>query len=290
MATVIHRDRDWSGTRAGAIGELLLRSGKLDEAAVASVLAAQRQSGKPFGEVAVAMGLLSAGDVQRALARQFDYSTVEPDTSKLDRRLFAAFESEGTKVEALRRLRSELMLRCFRQETDPLAVFSPRAIAGAGLMAANLAIAFSQIGERTLLIDANLRRQCQRDLFALPKREGLSNLLGRRVPFTDALTAVTEFPNLSLLCAGATVPNPQELLSRDSLSSLMDVAAASFDVVIVDCPPALEYADAQLITSHCGHALLVVERDSTRLADIDAVKVQMSPTGVPLVGAVMTQP
>jgi protein-tyrosine kinase len=291
MATVIResQDLDWAVTRAGTIGELLLRAGKLDEAAVAKVLAAQRQSGKPFGEVAIDLGLLHESDVQRALARQFDYSTVEPDTSHLSAELFAAFESTGARVEALRRLRSELKLRCFRDESRPLAVFSPRADAEASAIAANLAIAFSQIGERTLLIDANLRRQRQRELFALSPREGLSNLLGRRVPLADALTSVTGFPNLSLLCAGATVPNPQELLSRDGLGSLLSVAAVSFDVVIVDCPPALDYADAQLIAALCGHALLVTRRDATRLADIEAVKTQLLPTGVPLVGAVMTQ-
>jgi len=227
MATVIRKDqdRDWAGTRAGTIGELLLRAGKLDEAAVAGVLAAQRQSGKPFGEVAIAMGLLHESDVQRVLARQFDYSTVEPDTSHFNRELFAAFESTGPQIEALRRLRSELKLRCFRKESRPLAMLSPRAVAGAGALAANLAIAFSQIGESTLLIDANLRKQRQRELFGLPPHEGLSNLLGRRVPLADALTPVTAFPNLNLLCAGGTVPNPQELLSRDGLGSLMDAAA-----------------------------------------------------------------
>jgi len=291
MSTVIRKDqdRDWAGTRAGTIGESLLRAGKLDEAAVASVLAAQRQSGKPFGEIAIAMGLLHESDVQRVLARQFDYSTVEPDTSHLNRELFAAFESTGPQIEALRRLRSELKLRCFRKESRPLAMLSPRAVAGAGALAANLAIAFSQIGESTLLIDANLRKQRQRELFGLPPHEGLSNLLGRRVPLADALTPVTAFPNLNLLCAGGTVPNPQELLSRDGLGSLMDAAAVSFDVVIVDCPPALDYADAQLIAAHCGHGLLVTQRDSTRLADIEAVKAQLLPTGVQLVGAVMTQ-
>jgi len=291
MATVIRKDhdRDWTGTRAGTIGELLLRAGKLDEAAVAAVLAAQRGSGKPFGQVAIDMGLLRESDVQRALERQFDYSIAEADTSHLSPELFAAFDSTGPHIEALRRLRSELKLRCFLKETRPLAVFSPRVVSGAGALAANLAIAFSQIGERTLLIDANLRRQRQRELFALPPREGLSNLLGRRVPLADALTVVTGFPNLSLLCAGATVPNPQELLSRDGLGSLMDVASVSFDVVIVDCPPALQYADAQLIASHCGHALLQTERDATRIDDIEAVKVQLLPTGAQLVGAVMTR-
>ena len=291
MATVIRKDqdRDWTGTRAGTIGELLLRAGKLDEAAVASVLAAQRQDGRPFGEVAVSMGLVLESDVQRVLARQFDYSTVEPDSSHLDRALFAAFESSGPQIEALRRLRSELKLRCFKEQSRPLAVFSARAVADASIVAANLAIAVSQIGERTLLVDANLRTRRQRELFGLPSREGLSNLLGRRVPFADALVPIAGFPNLSVLCAGAAVPNPQELVSRDSLGSLMDVAAVSFDVVIVDCPPALEYADSQLIAARCGHCLLVTRRDATRLADIEAVKTQLLPTGVQLVGAVMTQ-
>jgi protein-tyrosine kinase len=291
MATVVRKDqdRDWTGTRAGALGELLLRAGKLNEAAVASVLAAQRKDGRPFGEVAVSMGLVQESDVQRVLARQFDYATVEPGSSQLDRALFAAFESGGPRIEALRRLRSELKLRCFRDQSRPLAVFSARTTADASLVAANLAIAFSQIGERTLLIDANLRAHRQRELFGLPAREGLSNLLGGRVPLADALVPVTGFSNLSVLCAGAAVPNPPELVSRDGLDSLMDVAAVSFDVVIVDCPPALDYADSQLIAARCGHCLLVTRRDETRLADIEAVRTQLLPTGVQLVGAVLTQ-
>jgi protein-tyrosine kinase len=291
MATVIRtgQERDWAGTRAGPIGELLLRAGKLNEAAVASVLAVQQENGRPFGEVAVSMGLVRESDVQHALARQFDYSTVERASSPLDGALFAAFESGGPQIEAVRRLRSELKLRCFKEQSRPLAVLAARATADASVVAANLAIAFAQIGERTLLVDANLRTRRQGELFGLSPREGLSNLLGRRVPLADALVPIAGFPNLSVLCAGSAVPNPQELVSRDGLGSLMDVAAVSFDVVIVDCPPALEYADSQLISARCGHCLLVTRRDATRLADIEAVKAQLLPTGAQLVGAIVMQ-
>jgi|SRR5688572_12894145 len=290
MATVIRKehDRDWPATRAGTIGELLLRAGKLDEAAIARVLATQRECGRRFGEVAVELGLLHPDDVQRALARQFDYSCVGATDHTLDPALFAARESSGEQIEALRRLRSELKMRCFRAEPRPLAVFAPRAGADASAMAGNLALSFAQIGERTLLIDANLRASRQHELFGLPPREGLSNLLVGRIPLAEALSAVAGFPNLSVLCAGAPVPNPHELLSRDSLANLMEMVAVNFDIVIVDCPPALEFADAQLIAASCGSCLLLARRDDTRIADIEAVKAQLAPTGTPLVGAVMT--
>jgi protein-tyrosine kinase len=290
MATVIRKehDRDWPATRAGTIGELLLRAGKLDEAAVARVLATQRESGRRFGEVAIELGLLQEEDVQCALARQFDYATLGATNSKLDAALFAARESSGAQIEALRRLRSELKLRCFNAEPRPLAVFAPRARADASAVAGNLALSFAQIGERTLLIDANLRASRQHELFGLQPREGLSNLLAGRIALAEALAPVAGFPNLSVLCGGAPVPNPHELLSRDSLATLMEVAAVNFDIVIVDCPPALDFADAQLIAACSGSCLLVARRDHTRIADIEAVKAQLAPTGTPLVGAVMT--
>ena len=289
MATVIRKDqRDWAATRAGTIGEQLLRSGRLREADVERILTAQRENGLRFGEAAIALGLIEEADVQRALARQFDHAHVDADQSSFNRALFAAHESAGPRVEALRRLRSELKVRCFRDSQRPLALFSARG-GEVSALAANLALAFSQSNERTLLIDANLRSARQRELFALPAREGLTNVLAGRLPLADALTPVPGFPHLSVLCAGAPVPNPQELLSRGNLASLMEVAQVSFETVIVDCPPALEYADAQLIAAHCGHCLVVAERDTTKLRDLEDVKIQIEPTGAKLAGAVLMQ-
>lgn len=291
MATVIRKDheRDWASSRAGTFGEILLRAGLLSEADVDRVLTAQKQSGKRFGETAVALGLIEEADVRRVLARQFDHASVSPEHSGLHPSLYAAFDSGGPSVEALRRLRAELQLRCFADDRKPLAVFSARETRDAGEMSANLAIAFSLIGERTLLVDANLRAPRQRQLFGLPEREGLSNLLAGRLPFAQAMTPVPGLPHLNVVCSGVSVPNPQELLSRGTMMSLMDVASVSFDVVIVDVAPALEYSDALVVAARCGGALLVTKRDHTRLADIDAVKSLLAPTGTKLVGAVLTR-
>jgi len=291
MATVIRKDqnRDWAATRAGTIGELLLRAGKLNDADVTRVLEAQRTMRLRFGETAIALGLVKEADVHRALARQFDHGIVEPDGAQLDIALFAARDPAGAPAEALRRLRSELSLRCFGEKPRPLAVFAPHAGDTASVLVANLAIAFAQAGQRTLLVDANLREPRQHGLFGLPAREGLTNLLVARVPFSDVLVSIPGLPALSVLPAGTPAPNPQELLCRPSFGSLVDVASVSFEVLLFDCPAALDFADAQVVTAHCGAALLVAQRDRTRLAEIDAIKALLAPTGAELVGAVLAQ-
>jgi chain length determinant protein tyrosine kinase EpsG len=289
MATVIHKEQnlDWAPARAGFIGELLQRNGRLNEAQVAMVLAAQRERGIRFGEAAIALGLLKEAELRRALAQQFDYGVVEYGSSNLDTGLFAAYEPLGAQAEALRQLRSELKMRWFSGQRRSLTVLEARGGADSARLAANLAIAFSQTGERTLLIDTNLRTPRQRELFGLADDEGLTQILGGRLPLSDGLTGVQGFAHLSLLCAGAAVPNPQELLSRSSFADLMEVLPVSFDVVIATAPPLLECADAQLIAARCGGCLLVTERDTTRLADIEAAQARLAPSGAKLVGAVM---
>jgi protein-tyrosine kinase len=289
MATVIHKEQnlDWARASAGLIGELLQRAGKLTESEVAAILAAQRERGVRFGEAAMALGLLQESELRRALSEQFDYSVVEYGASNLDPALFAAYEPFGARSEALRQLRSELKLRWFSDQRRALTVLEPRGGADSSLLAANLAIAFSQTGERTLLLDTNLRSSRQRELFGLADDEGLTQILGGRLSLSDGLTSVQGFPHLSLLCAGATVPNPQELLSRSTFADLMEVLPVSFDIVIATAPPLLECADAQLIAARCGGCLLVTGRNRTRLADIEQCQSRLAPSGAKLVGAVM---
>lgn len=289
MATVIHKEQnlDWAPARAGLIGELLQRAGRLNDEQVAMILAAQRERGMRFGEAAVALGLLKEAELQRALSQQFDYSVVEYGASSLDPALFAAYEPFGARAEALRQLRSELKLRWFSEQQRSLCVIAARGAVESSRLAANLAISFSQTGERTLLIDSNLRSPRIRELFGLADDEGLTQILGGRLSLGDGLAGVQGFAHLSLLCAGAAVPNPQELLSRTSYSDLMEVLPVSFDIVIATAPPLLECADAQLIAARCGGCLLVTERHNTRIADIEMVQKRLAPSGASLVGAVM---
>lgn len=269
------------------LGELLLESGKLVEMDIARVLTLQRQQNIRFGEAARGLGLVTEDDIQRALSRQFDFPYVEAGQSKLSPVLVAAHKPFSPQAEALRTLRSQLLLRWVNDKNKTIAVTAARSGGGRASVAANLAIVFAQLGERTLLIDGNLRSPEQRDLFASNTSEGLSGVLAGRSVFKHAIVPIEPFRRLSLLFSGAVTPNPQELLGRVSFDYLMETAPMGFDVVIVDTPPILESADAQVIAARAGGYIVVTERDATRLVDVDRALQLLEPSKAAFLGAVV---
>ena len=159
------------------LGELLQNDGTLTEQDIKAILAAQKASGDRFGEVASRLGLASEQDVRRALARQIEFPVLKPGDSDLSPELVVAYQPYSKRAEELRTLRSELMLRWFGRNNRILAVVELRSGNGSSTLAANLAVAFSQLGERTLLIDANLRTPSQHMLFGVEPQYGLVDCL-----------------------------------------------------------------------------------------------------------------
>lgn len=257
------------------LGKLLLDAGKLTEIDVSRVAVAQRTKRLRFGETAVRLGLVSKEDVAHALAQQFRYPYVTGE-SHLDLSLIAAHRPFSAAAEALRELRSQLLLRWSDDMPRTLAIVASRRRSGCSHLAANLAIVFAQLGERTLLIDANFRRPAQQALFAAPPGPGLSNFLAGHCGLEDIMTPVVPFEHLNLLCAGTQPPNPQELLSRCAFRYLMETAPANFDMVIIDTPPILDYADAQLVAAAARSCLLTARRHRTRLADIERARAKFA--------------
>ncbi len=269
------------------LGELLQNDGTLTEQDIKAILAAQKASGDRFGEVASRLGLASEQDVRRALARQIEFPVLKPGDSDLSPELVVAYQPYSKRAEELRTLRSELMLRWFGRNNRILAVVELRSGDGSSMLAANLAVAFSQLGERTLLIDANLRTPSQHMLFGVEPQFGLVDCLKHGESLQKALTQVPGFSSLSLLCAGEPPPNPQELLGRVSFGYLMETAPVKYDVVIVDTPAICECRDAQLVASRTRGAVLAIKRHDSRLADVLRVKAQLESADVSLLGAVI---
>jgi protein-tyrosine kinase len=269
------------------IGELLVELGALRAQDVSRVVTTQREKGLRFGEAARRLGLIRQTDLDRALSRQFDYPYVDAETSSLSPLLAAAFSPFDAYAESLRGLRSQLLLRWFNDRRKTLAVVAARDGEGATEVAANLAIVFAQLGERTLLVEANLRKPRLHELFGVDPDAGLSSVLSGRVTFPQAIRRIEGFEHLALICAGASVPNPQELLSKVMFSYFMETIPASFDIVIVDTPPVLENADAQIVTARSGGCIMVTRRHKTKLADIEAAKGQLQASGAPMLGALV---
>lgn len=269
-----------------SIGGLLLESGKITPENAERVLRMQKELGIRFGEAAIRLGLITEEDIQQVLARQFDYAYLQRGTGNFSDKLIAAYQPFGPQVETLRAIRSQLMLRWFARGRKSLAIVSINPEDGASLFAANLAVVFSQLGEQTLLVDANLRAPQQQAMFGLQGRKGLSDALAGRAGF-DAIEKIDSFIDLSVLSAGTLPPNPQELLSRTSFAHFGEQLAGAYDVVLYDVAAASAGADAIAVAARVGGVVLVARNNQTALEDLATFTDQLIGNGVEVIGTVL---
>lgn len=271
-----------------SIGTLLVKSGKLDGAKVDRILKHQKLKHIRFGDAAVQLGLLSAEDVRMVLAQQYHYPYLKHGDGMMSDALIAAYQPFSQQVEGLRALRSKLTAHWFT--TWPLrkrlAILSPGRGEGRSYLAANLAILFSQLGKRTLLIDADMRHSSQHSLFNLPNQLGLSSILSGRGD-ASSIQHLTPFNSLSVLTAGPIPPNPQELLGQKLFRSLMSYVGNEFDIVLVDTPSATTYADASIIATEAGGALIVTRQHHSSLQDTHQLTAGLMQLDVAMAGAVL---
>jgi len=270
------------------IGGILIDAGRLKLEDAERILHLQREQGLLFGDAALKLGLLTEADIQFALSRQFNYPYLVRGESKVSEDLIAAYARAGPQLEALRALRSQLMLRWF--DNDPtrkaLAIVSGERREGRSYIAANLAVVFSQLGQHTLLIDADMRNPSQHNLFGIDNSGGLSEALsGRGGPVT--IRHISGLPELWVLPAGASPPNPLELLARPKFPQLLAELGQKFEVILLDSPAAADYADAQILAVRAGAALIVARKNSTRMWQVRGVSDSVAQGNATIVGTVL---
>ncbi len=269
-----------------SIGGLLLESGKLTPDNAERVLRLQKELGIKFGEAAQRMGLLNEADIQQVLARQFDYPYLQPGEGGLSPHLVAAYDPFSAQAETLRAVRSQLMLRWFSQGHKALTVVGVDTGDGASLFCANLAVVYAQLGEQTLLVDANLRVPAQHTIFHLQARQGLSDQLAGRADL-ELIEAVESIANLSLLPAGTLPPNPQELLARASGAALHARLEQRYDIVLYDVAASSRGLDALVLGARSGGVLIVARKNKTHLGAVIALAGQLAQNGASVVGSVL---
>jgi receptor protein-tyrosine kinase len=274
-----------------SIGDLIRELRQLDARQVEQVLQHQREHGVRFGEAAIALKLASRDDVQWALSQQFHYPyAVEGGLSGLSNELVAATDPFSKEAEVFRDVRSQLLMGVLApdQPRRAVAVVSPDTGDGKTYFAANLAVTFSQLGESTLLIDADMRTPRQHLLFGIQPGVGLSNLLAGRATI-DAAASVAALPNLHLLTVGTLPPNPLELMQRSIFSFAMQQLMNRYDHVIVDTPAAVHGADARVLAARCGIALVVGRRNRTRMDALHALVGQIARTNTKIAGVMLNE-
>jgi len=203
--------------------------------------------------------------------------------------VIAAYMPQSDAVEPLRALRSQIILRWFNSASRRvLAISSAERGEGRSWLAANLATMFAQLGERTLLIDADMRHARQHRMFNIDNSVGLSALLTGRAGREIARRIHPQL-RLFVLPAGIIPPNPQELLARPVFDVILDHFAAQFSLVILDTPAASETADAQILAANAGNAVMIARRNCTSQAKLAAAMQMFTDTGVNVIGSVINE-
>jgi chain length determinant protein tyrosine kinase EpsG len=251
-----------------SLGMLLMESGTLTEADIERVLLYAKDRELRFGDAAIKLGLAARSDIQHALARQFEYPFLKPGVGGYGKELVAAYKPFTPRVEAMRALRMQLMLRWFAAGNSTLAIISAGAREGRTYLAANLAIVFSQLGDRTLLIDANLQNGRLHKVFRVDNEPGLSPALVGRTGGKLSVQKAAHFENLWVLPAGAVPPNPEELLARNEFEEILTKVGSQYDTVLVDTPPGSSGIGAETVAYRCKGALLVTRRNRTVMNDV----------------------
>ncbi len=189
-------------------------------------------------------------------------------------------------AEAIKTVRTNVLFSSAEDGLKALVITSAGPSEGKSLVAANLAISLAQVGQRVLLIDADMRRPRVHEIFEVPQEPGLSNLLTANVKSIEVLHK-SGTAGLWVLSSGHIPPNPAELLGSQRFVQLIKSLQNHFDWAIVDTPPVLAVADSMIAANEASGVVFVVGADKTTRQAARAAIEQLAAARSHLVGAVL---
>jgi protein-tyrosine kinase len=200
--------------------------------------------------------------------------------------LILAHDPDNPRSEKIRALRTEILLLSEAAVgAITLAIVSSGPVEGRSQLAAELAISFSQLGRRTLLIDADMRQPKQQMLFGSTNNMGLSEAISHnQKPW---LHAVEGLPQLSLLTSGSIPQNPLDLLSDGRFAKLLQDFRRSYEFVILDTPPIREFADGLAVATLAGKALVLSRGQHSSFQETRELMRRLATTQSQILGAVI---
>lgn len=230
-------------------------------------------------------------DVATAPARDETTTAVVPyvQTFNFDPRIVTLRSDAAESGETFRALRTHVVARHMQDGRRALAVCAVSPDVGCTYVASNLAVSLSKVGVKTMLIDGNMRDPSLHRLIQ-PSGEviGLEQCLRGDAPFHDCIYE-NVIPNLSVMFAGGSPYDAQELLAMERFADLMSDCLRNYDMTIVDTPPASICSDAIRIGSVVGYSLIVVRRDRTLINDVSTLIAQLEGDRARVVGTVLTE-
>ena len=156
---------------------------------------------------------------------------------------------------------------------------------GKSTTAANLAVAISQLGQRVLIVDADMRKPSQHNIWQLPNQVGLSSILTGQSEFNQAVVEVMD--NLEVLTSGIVPPNPLMLIDSSQMAVLVGQWAQTYDFVIIDSPPLSVAADTTILGKMANGLMFVVRPGVANSGNLAYCKELLEQSGQNVLGVVV---
>lgn len=207
--------------------------------------------------------------------------------------LFVNINPKSMFSESIKSIRTNLQFASVDKKLKVLLNTSPEPGDGKSFITANLAVAFGQEGKKVLIIDCDLRRGRQHNIFNVvnPTNGGYSNLILNYKEDVKLSRYIikTEIKNIDLLPTGPTPPNPIELLASKNNEELINELKEIYDIVILDCPPILGLSDTSILTKYSDANLLVVSNGRTQFDLVVKAKKQFEASNSKIDGVVINR-
>lgn len=205
-----------------------------------------------------------------------------------DAALIVAREPHSHIAEDFRRVQSAIAFTVIGRRSRRLLVTSASPGEGKSTFSTNLALTLADTGERTLLVDADLRRPRVADLFGIDSSVGLTTVLMEESDLDAAAFSWGE-SGPDILASGALPPNPAAIVTSDAFRAVLDAASERYDVVILDSPPVLTVADSNLLAPLADGVVIVVDASKTRLPQLANTVRSIESAGGRILGIVLNK-
>lgn len=195
--------------------------------------------------------------------------------------------------EAIKTIRTNLKFSSIDNGLKSVLLTSPEMGDGKSLIVANLALAYAQEEKKVLIIDCDLRRGRQHQIFNVKNvaRKGYSNLILNYEKTADIGKYIikTKFEGVSLLPTGPTPPNPIELLSSNNNERIIEQLKEDYDIILLDCPPTLGLSDTLVMTRFSDANVVVISAKRTKIESLIEVKKSFAKVNMPITGVVLNK-
>ncbi len=202
--------------------------------------------------------------------------------------LITLTDPRSAAAEAFRSLRTNLMFTSVERPIDSLLVTSAAQSDDKSLVLANLAVTFAQSGNKTILVDCDLRRPAQHEIWGIANERGLTTMILEDGAMSTPPLVQTDIPNLQILPSGTLPPVPADVLSSQRMGEVIGVLKARAHYLLFDAPPVLAATDAAVLGAKLDGVVLVVRVGVTRRDQAARARQALERVHVRVLGAVMT--